>query len=150
MGAHIRSNDFNQLSLKLTKNLLNYVDHHRDIREMNIIDLYRRLVIMKYTGNKKQFRALKISIHERYAEAFSCITFAFLGSVLGINYKIKDRRNSLSVALIVIFIYYSIRFLSTAMAASEAISIFWGVWFPNLLSLVIGYFILKRTQHNIT
>ena len=145
-GRYIQNCDFERLSLKLNKNILNYVSHQRDNREMSIVDLYRRLAVVKYTNNIKQVRALKTSIQERYAEALSCIIFAFLGSVLGVNSKKKANHSSLGIALIIIFIYYFTRFFSSTLAASKVISIFWGVWLPNLLGLIIGCLILKRTQ----
>lgn len=139
----IISDRFEQLSLKLTKKILDYVNHHRDNREMNIIDLYRRLTIVKHTGNGQKIRELQISIQQRYAAPVSCLIFSFLGSTLGINSKKQVKRHSLGIAAIVICLYYSTQFLSTALSVAEAIPIFWGVWFPNLLALSIGWFILK-------
>ena len=148
-GIYTQNHNFDRLSLKLNKNVLNYINHQRDNREMNVIDLYRRLMLVKYTNNVKQVRAIETSIQERYAEAFSCITFGFIGSVLGVNSRAKASHNSLGIALIVIFIYYFAKFLSTALAASKVISIFWGAWLPNSLCLIVGFLILKRTQRNI-
>lgn len=145
-GAYIQTNNFEQLSLKLTKNIIDYANHHRDNREMNIIDLYRRLAIVKHTDNIKLIRELQISIHERYAAPISCLVFTFLGATLGISSKIKANHNNLGVAAIIILIYYSTQFLSTTLAVYKVISIFLGVWFPNLLGLSVSCFILKRTQ----
>ncbi len=142
-NTYIISNDFEQLSLKLTRKILDYANHHRDNREMNVIDLYRRLAIVKHTGNSQKIRELQISIQERYAAPVSCLIFTFIGSSLGINSRKKADRNSLGIAAIVICVYYSTQFLSTALSVAEAIPIFWGVWFPNLFGLSIGWFILK-------
>lgn len=144
-GIYIQSYDFEQMYLELNNNILNYVSHQRDNREMNIVDLYRRLAVVKNTNNIKQIRALEISIQERYAEAFSCIIFTFLGSVLGVNSRMKANHSSFGIALIIIFIYYSTKLFSITLAASKVISVFWGVWLPNLLGLIVGYLILKRT-----
>lgn len=142
-NTYIISNDFEELSLKLTRKILDYANHHRDNREMNIIDLYHRLSIVKYTGNAIKIRELQISIQERYAAPVSCLIFTFLGSTLGISSIKKANRNSLGIAAIVICVYYSTQFLSTALSVAEVIPIFWGVWFPNLLGLSISWFILE-------
>ena len=142
-NTYIISNDFEQLSLKLSRKILDYANHHRDNREMNLIDLYRRLAIVKHTENTQKIRELQINIQERYAAPVSCLIFTFLGATLGINSRKKADRNSLGIAAIVICVYYSTQFLSTALSVAEAIPIFWGVWFPNLLGLSIGWFILK-------
>lgn len=143
-NTYISSDDFEQLSLKLTRKIFDYANHHRDNREMNIIDLYNRLAIIKHTGNTRQNRELKISIQERYAAPFSCIVFTLLGSALGISSKTKASYNSFGIAAIVIFVYYSTQFLSTALSVAETIPIFLGVWFPNLVGLSISFIVLKH------
>lgn len=142
-NTNIISDDFNKLSLKLSRKILDYVNHHRDNREMNINDLYKRLAIVKHTGNAKKIRELQISIQERYAAPVSCLIFTFLGSTLGISSFKKSSFNSLGIAAIVICVYYSTQFLSNALSVAEVIPIFWGVWFPNFFGLAIGWFILK-------
>lgn len=142
-NSYIISDDFKELSLKLSRKILDYVNHERDNREMNISDLYKKLAIVKHTGNTKKIRELQISIQERYAASVSCLIFTFLGSVLGISSIKKVNRNSLGIAAIVICVYYSTQFLSTALTVAQAIPVFLGVWFPNLLGLAIAWFILK-------
>ncbi|MGB3642672.1 MAG: LptF/LptG family permease, partial [Rivularia sp. (in: cyanobacteria)] len=142
-NTYILSNNFEQLSLKLTRKILDYANHHRDNREMNISDLYKRLATVKHTGNTKQIRELQISIQERYAAPVSCLIFTFLGSTLGISSFKKSSCNSLGIAAIVICVYYSTQFLSNALSVAEVIPIFWGVWFPNFNGLLIGCFVLK-------
>ncbi|MBV6624059.1 MAG: LptF/LptG family permease [Rivularia sp. (in: Bacteria)] len=39
-NTYIVSDDFEQLSLRLSRKILDYANHHRDNREMNLIDLY--------------------------------------------------------------------------------------------------------------
>ena len=143
-NTYTSTDNFEQLSLKLTIKIFDYANHHRDNREMNIIDLYNRLAIVKHTGNTKNNRELKINIQERYAVPCSCIVFTFLGSALGINSRKKANYNSFGIAAIAIFVYSSTQFLSTALSVAEVIPIFWGVWFPNLLGLSISFIVLKR------
>lgn len=142
-NTYIISDDFKELSLKLNRNILDYVNHERDNREMNINDLYQRLAIVKHTGNAKKIRELQINIQERYAAPVSCLIFTFLGSTLGISSFKKSSCNSLGIAAIVICVYYATQFLSNALSVAEVIPIFWGVWFPNFNGLSIGWFILK-------
>ncbi len=142
-NTYVVSQDFDKLSLSLTRKIFDYANHHLDNREMNTIDLYRRLTVVKNTGNTKQIRELQISIQERYAAPVSCLIFTFLGSTLGISSRRQANRNSLGIAAIVICVYYATQFLSTALSVAEVIPVFWGVWFPNFNGLLIGFFILK-------
>ena len=139
---YIQSKDFEQLWLKLTKDILNYANHHRDFREMNILELYQRLNIINNTNNQKLIRQLKITIQERYALPSSCIVFAFLGAILGITTGRKAKSSSLAIAAISIFIYYAIQFISTTLTTSGFLPVVSGVWLPNLSGLLLGILII--------
>ena len=145
-GTIVSTNNFENLTFKLTRNILDYANHYLDNREMNIIDLYHRLAVVKPTKNSKKIRELQTSIQERYATPVSCLVFTFLGSALGISAKSKANQNSLGMAAITSLCYYFTQFLSTTLIVAEVISVFLGVWFPNLLDLSISCLILKITQ----
>ncbi|GAB4534087.1 MAG: hypothetical protein Tsb0014_20050 [Pleurocapsa sp.] len=141
-GYYSKTANFLELKLKLTKNIFNYANHHRDHREMNIIELYKRLEIVKNTDDRQTIRSLEISIQERYAFPFSCLMFAFLGSSVGMTAR-NNQYNSFALTAIAIFTYYSVQFLSTSLCVAGILSVFWGVWLPNLLGLVLGSYYLK-------
>ena len=135
----ILNQEFNLLSETLTKDILDYASHHRDPREMSIIELYRRLNLVNDTNDLKTARQLKIAVQERYALPFSCLVFAFLGSVLGIVTGAKTKSSGSALAAIAIFLYYAAQFLAVSFASAGLIPIFLGVWFSNLLGLLLGY-----------
>jgi lipopolysaccharide export system permease protein len=141
-GYYAKTAKFLELKLKLTKNIFDYANHHRDHREMNIIELSKRLEIIKNTDDIKTIRSLEISIQERYALAFSCLVFTWLRSSVGMTAK-NNQYNSFALSAIAIFAYYSIQFLSTSLCVAGILSVFWGVWLPNLLGLVLGSYYLK-------
>lgn len=143
-GSYAQNKYFKQLSVKLTKDILNYANHHRDHREMNLLELYRRLDIINHTNNPEKIRDLEISIQSRLALPFSCIVFAFLGSILGIATEAKTKSNSLGVAAIAVIVYYFTQFLMMTLTTAEVLSVFVGVWFPNLLCLSLGCCIHKK------
>ncbi|WP_019505775.1 LptF/LptG family permease [Pleurocapsa sp. PCC 7319] len=149
-GTYAQTRNFEKLSLKLTKNILDFANHHRDRREMNIMELYRRLKLITNTNNVKKIRQLKISIQERYAHPFSCFVFTLLGSSLGISAGTTSKSNSLGIAAIAIFSYFFAQIFFTALAVVGVISIFCGVWLPNFLGLLFGfYFLAYRSAHRI-
>ena len=149
-GTYAQTRNFDKLSLKLTKNILDYANHHRDHREMNIMELYRRLKLITNTNNVKKIRQLKISIQERYAHPFSCFVFTLLGSSLGISAGTTSKSNSLGIAAIAIFSYFFAQIFFTTLAVVGVISIFCGVWIPNFLGLLLGcYFLVCRRANRI-
>ncbi len=151
--------DFKQLSLNLPKNIIDYVANNRDNREMSIWQLYQRLNIIKPVAKAKDIRKLKIKIQERYSMPFACVVFGFLGSVFGITTKTTGRGNNSGIIVLIIFVYYMMQFISTALAVTGAIPLISGVWLPNLLAIVICCYLLsyqkvklpfRSTQINLT
>ena len=143
-GSFAQNQDFKRLSVKLDKDILDYANHHRDLREMNLSELYHRLGVIEHTNNGREIHQIKISIQERYAFPFSCLVFALLGSVLGINTGVTDKSNDLGIAAIVVIIYYLVQFLTTVLTAVQIMSITLGVWFPNLLCLSLGCYMHQK------
>lgn len=141
-GDYRQNYNFQQLFLPLSHNILDYANHHRDHREMNLRQLYRRLAITRYAEDSKTIRELKISIQERYASSFSCVVFAWLGSALGIKSRTKARSSSFGLAAVVIFAYYTVQFLAIALTTAKVLPIWLGVWLPNLLGISLGYYTL--------
>ena len=147
LGNYNDSSNFQQLSVKLTKNIYDYVNHYRDPREMNIIDLYRRYKIVKLTNNIKQIRSLKTNIYQRYSESLSCFTFSLLGSALGISSKNRVFNNSFGIAILLVIVIFMFKILSIYLSTSGTIPISLGVLLPNILCLVIGLYLLTKKQY---
>ncbi len=145
-GYYDKINSFEELPISLTEKLLDYVGDHRDHREMNILELYDRLDLIKQSGSVRHVRQLKLSIQERYALPFSCLIFAFLGSSMGIALRGAGKANNFGLATVSIFAYYALQFLSQSLAMVGAIPVFFGVWTSNLLGLLFGCWLIKRSQ----
>ena len=139
--------DFKCLSLPLTKDIFNYANHHRDNREMSIFELYERLNIISNTNNQKDILQLQISIKERYALPFSCVVFALLGTVLGIV-TTKTKSASLTISAIAIFLYYAVQFIAISLTTSEILLVFWGVWLPNILGLLLVIYLTRVAAYS--
>lgn len=136
--------DVEQLSLKLTKNIFDYANHHRDLREMNLFELHRRREIVQNTNNSRKIRQLNITIQSRYALPFTCVGFAFLGSVFGAT-KFGRKSNSLGVAAIAIIVYYCLQTVAIALTLTEVLPVWFGVWLPNLVCLSLGFYWQERS-----
>ena len=137
-GSYARNQNLEKLTLELDQSILDYANNHRDLREMNLIELYQRLDVIQYTNNREKIREIQIGIQERYALPFSCIVFSFLGSILGTT-KFRGKSNSLGIAAIAIIVYYFVQFITTSLTFAEILPIFLGVWLPNLICVFIGF-----------
>jgi lipopolysaccharide export system permease protein len=143
-GSYGDISGFFEMPLNLTKNILDYANHLRDPREMNILQLYRRLNIIKSTDNLQEVRQLKMAVQERYALSFSCLVFSVLGIAIGLTGTLAGKANSFGLAAIVILAYYAVQFVSNAMTMTEALPVLLGVWLPNILGLSYGYYAVFR------
>ena len=137
-GSYDEIGNFEELSLNIPKNLLDYANHDRDNREMNIFQSYQRLGIIKKTGNTKKIRQLKVSIQEKEAKPFACSVFVLVGAALGINSSSRSRGSAFGITVIVIFAYYMLGFITVSLGMAGVIPVFWAVWFPNLLGAAVG------------
>ncbi|MBV6625800.1 MAG: LptF/LptG family permease [Rivularia sp. (in: Bacteria)] len=148
-GSYGELIQFERLSVNLDRKPLDLANHNIDNREMNLFAAYKRLSILQMTGDEQSIRKLRVNIQERYAVPFSCLVFTIFGSALGINPQPRARINALGITIIIIFSYYMIRVVSTGFATAGIISIFWGVWLPNILGIGIGSFLLVRKSGSI-
>ncbi|MBE9170305.1 LptF/LptG family permease [Pleurocapsales cyanobacterium LEGE 06147] len=141
-SSYGENNYFDKLSLHLPKTPLDFANHHRDNREMNLFECYQRLRIISKTGSSKDIRQLEVSIQEKQATPFACSVFALVGSALGINCQSQDRASAFGITIIVIFSYYMLGFITTFLSVAGFLPVFWSVWLPNLLGVSIGCFLL--------
>jgi lipopolysaccharide export system permease protein len=140
-GSYQEINVFKEMSLYLSKtpfDLANYNLKIREIREISIFECYQKLSLLKKTGDIQNIRHLEVSIQNRYAQPISCIVFVLLGSGIGINSTSSARGNGLAFTIIVVFSYYMISFITTALSLTGSFSIGLGVWLPNLLVAALG------------
>jgi lipopolysaccharide export system permease protein len=148
-GLSYNTIQFNQLNLKISKNLFDYVQLNRDNREMNLWQLNRKLEIIKKTAENKKIINLKVDIQERYATPFACISLAFLGCAAGISRHAKNTSKSTSFAFTVltIFICHTLKMMTISLSLAGVIPIFLGVWLPNLVVAVGGGLILMNKTY---
>jgi lipopolysaccharide export LptBFGC system permease protein LptF len=64
---------------------------------------------------------------------------------MGIALRGAGKVNNFGLATISIFAYYALQFLSQSLAMVGAIPVFFGVWTSNLLGLLFGCWLIKRS-----
>lgn len=147
-GSYGAVDKFDELILDLPKNILDYVNHNRDNREMNIFECYQRLKIIKKIGDSKSIRQLKVNIERRKSKPSACCVFAFVGSVIGIK-MFKSKSRVFGISAVIVFGYYTIECVTASFAMAGIIPIFLGVWLPNLLCFCIGWCFLVLTSSSM-
>ncbi|MEZ6127717.1 MAG: LptF/LptG family permease [Planctomycetaceae bacterium] len=90
-------------------------------------------------------RSMTTEMHSRYAMAGSCLFFALIGG----PFAIYQARRQFITAFIMCFlpillVYYPITFLMGNLGKIGSVDPTWGMWIPNAILAVAGWFVLRR------
>lgn len=116
---------------------------NKKIDEMNIRELKEYIEMMEEQGRNTNKERVKF--HQRLAIPFASFIFALLAAPLGIQpQRSGGSATGLGLSIIVIFIYYSLMTIGSAMGEQGSISPFLGAWLQNFVFLIIGGVLLYR------
>jgi len=90
-------------------------------------------------------RRMNTEIHSRYAMAGSCLFFTLIGG----PFAIYQARRQFITAFIMCFlpillVYYPITFLMGNLGKIGTVDPTWGMWVPNAILAVAGWFVLRK------
>jgi len=118
----------------------------RDYNEMNIAQAQKQLELVRIAGDEQKIRKLKVRIQEKIAEPFVCVVFGLVGVALGTRpQRTTSRATSFGVSVVVIFSYYLLEFISSALGVAGILSPLTSAWLPNLFGFGTGGLLLMRT-----
>lgn len=114
--------------------------------EMQMCQLKEYLSLLKSANIKEDFRYILSKIHQRYAQAFSCIFLAICGVLLGFSKPGEKRIFGFTAAAAIIFIYYIIRPFLDMLAQTGIIAPVVAAWIPNIIVLISILLIIRFRQ----
>ncbi|MBE9055369.1 LptF/LptG family permease [Sphaerospermopsis sp. LEGE 08334] len=114
-----------------------------DDREMNIFQIYQRLLVAEKLGYTTKIIKLKLNLFKRFNLPISCIVFSLLGSAIGINLQPRIKYNSFSLTLVIIGLMKIFEAMINALILSENISIF-AIWLPNIFATGVSFYLLQK------
>lgn len=137
---------FKHQKLQLPRTPIDLVGKGRDYGEMNILQSYDYLKIVRLSGDEKKIRKLLVRINQKISFPFVCLVFGLVGSSLGIRpQRSNNRSTSFGISVIVIFSYYLLSFITGSLGQLAILSPFVAAWLPNIFGLSVGSFLLFRT-----
>jgi lipopolysaccharide export system permease protein len=98
------------------------------------------------SGDRKDRSATRTEINKRFSFPFSCIAFALIGVPLGITTHRRETSVGFAMGLLVAVFYFLFIIIADTMRANAKIHPDLLVWFPNLLFIVIGAILFRRTN----
>ena len=143
-GSYENIQLFEQLPPQLTRDILDYADHTRDYREMNVFELRHRFNIIQNAADAQALRQLQMSIQERYASPFSVLVFAYLGACVGFKTGSASKSNSFGIATLIVLGFYIVQFIANYLSTTAAIPVVICVWAPNAVGLFLGAYVVRQ------
>ncbi len=135
---------FEEQYLQLPRTPLDLANRVKREEEMNIAEATEYLGILRQTGDEKAVRKLEVAIQRKYAIPFACVVFSLVGSAVGIRPQRTGKATSFGVSVVIIFGYYLLSFITSAMGESGILSPFMAGWLPLFLGLAAGLFLLAN------
>ncbi|MGV3523164.1 MAG: LptF/LptG family permease [Candidatus Sericytochromatia bacterium] len=135
---------FARYALPLPATLAGFLNESRQPLEMNWGELGRHIAALERAGQSAA--ALKVRQQQKAAVPLAAVPFAGLGCVLGAR-TLRSRSQGLGLSLMLIFVYYLLMSIGTALGDGGQVPPWLGAWLPHLLLLpVIGGLLARRNQ----
>ena len=94
----------------------------------------------------KDYISYWIEIHKKFALPFVCLIFGILGLPLGASTRKGGRTSGFTISLGIILVYYVLITTGEEMAINGKLSPLLGIWGPNILLLLIGFYLFLKSQ----
>lgn len=87
---------------------------------------------------------LRIELHKKISLSFASFIFILLGSGLGVKVRHREKFINFGICLFVALSYYLLLLLGEALVSWRLLPVALGMWFPNLVFLILGFYFSYR------
>jgi LPS export ABC transporter permease LptG len=89
-------------------------------------------------------RPYLIELHRRFSFPSACLVLMLVGVPLGLSSKRGGKGTGFVVTLLLVFVYYFLSIIGTALARQDKLPAALGVWGANILFAVAGIFLIQQ------
>lgn len=114
----------------------------RSPEEMTMAELREHIAILESQG--QETRRHQVQLHLKTALPAASVVFALVGAPLGIQPHRRAASIGFGLSVVVIFIYYVLMTVGTALGQGGAVSPVVGAWMQNVLLAAFGIALLVR------
>lgn len=144
-GSLDRSMRFAQQLMPIEKTPGAIAREQKRPEEMSIKELKIHINTLKREYVKTT--VFETELHQRLAIPMACFVFALIGTPLGLQPHRSSSSIGLGLSIIIIFIYYTIMTITTALGQGGAIPPVLGAWFPNIVGIFAGLYLVRKASH---
>ncbi|MEN6412064.1 MAG: LptF/LptG family permease [Veillonellales bacterium] len=112
--------------------------------EMSIKELKQQIAILQREYVKTS--RYEVELHQRLSIPMASFVFALIGTPLGLQPHRSSSSIGLGISIIVIFIYYTIMTVATALGQGGAIPAVLAAWFPNIIGILAGIYLVRKAS----
>lgn len=138
---------FERHQLRLPRAPLDLASKNRKSDQMNIMQVRERLQLMEQQGgNAKDIQKYKVRIQGKLALPFICIALGLVGAALGSTTRRTNPSTGFGISILIIFGYYLLAFVSSALGETGVFTPFLAGWLPILVGLGTGGLLLIKAS----
>lgn len=132
---------FESYSLNLPATLQALIQEARQPLELNLRELGAHIHRLESAG--QPVAALKVRWHQKLAIPLAALVFCALGLVLGAR-TLRSASQGLGLSLMIVFLYYLLMSLGTALGDGGQVPAWLGAWLPHLVTLPLALALMER------
>jgi lipopolysaccharide export system permease protein len=128
--------------LPISANPKQIVREQKEPEELTMKELRAQIEIMKtqYVNTS----AIEAELYQRVTVPLASLIFALVGVPLGLQPTRNSSSAGFAMSVIIIFVYYALMTMGSALARSEALPPLLAVWLPNIIGLISGGLLIRR------
>ncbi|SMC38824.1 LptF/LptG family permease [Sporomusa malonica] len=112
--------------------------------EMSMKELKQTIAVLKKEYAKTS--NYEVELHQRVAIPMASFVFALIGTPLGLSPNRSSSSIGLGLSIIIIFMYYAVLTVSTALGQGGAIAPFIAAWIPNIVGTLVGIYLIYKAS----
>lgn len=135
---------FGKMELMMTKDYLGFVSEEKGPNEMRTTELLKMIDLYRRSG--LNMPAFQVFYQSKFSDPIISLILVFLAAPLTVMTGRNSRWLGLVFCFLIIMGYYALQVIGRTMGVNSLIAPWAAAWVPNLFFLVIGIFLLLKTE----
>jgi LPS export ABC transporter permease LptG/LPS export ABC transporter permease LptF len=114
------------------------------MQAVGLRELWRLAHAPPDNASQQQARPYLIELHRRFSFPAACLVLMLVGVPLGMSSKRGGKGTGFVVTLALVFVYYFLSIIGTAMARQDKVPAALGVWGANILFTLAGVILIQQ------